>query len=823
MFNLALALALAKRGFHVFPLYKAPPGSDRPWIEPRGWQRFRDGLPTDGRVEAESGEIGATTDEHSIASWSKIANVVGYGVCSPFHIVVDLDVKNGKNGVAEFQKLKQKFGIPNPTMVVRTKSGGMHLYYDREGDFTTAKVAKATDLRVGGVEYKGVDLIANSGYVVGPDREGDNADWTPGQYLLVKGNPMDPHYSFSACPIEFYRGQIRSGMDSRLQAKPTTADELITNSWANEDDELAATIRAGKVPEKIPTGKRDSLLTSFIGVLKSRRLPKDTARILCERFLENCELSAGETRESFVRSIGLDGKLSRFYAAQGDGNDPRVVARELVEVGKVFKLVDQLHGAMAIIAMDDNPYLTPKVIYPETKARQDLLPYAKPIPESESKKPINPFDLIMRDATIPRVHSVGYKPVPVLTFTDAADGLERVNMYVPPMIPLGCSRRSVLVERFKELVGVVCGDMSEYYLDFMAHLVQKPQSKMGQAMLIISRVHGSGKNTIVQVMKPLLGAKNYLPLSGLGPLVEDKSVILEGNVLVVFNEVHRPSNRNAWTDMSKAINKVKTAITESSTQINPKYEKQRTITTFSNFVMLSNDPAPFDLDFGDRRIAVINNDPPLMDQDKFAIVADFAHNEKNGRLSPREYEDMVYEMHEFFSARKIEHNLTTGSAPMSRAKGAMIGALQSPMVQALQEYRLSQGAGCTGALTCEDKLYFVLRNVLGFRDFGKSRDRYDIWEQFISAGLIRRVYWPGSNNRPKVLTGLPKMSDLEMYPLMGVPQPSASPQRVFSWVDAEQVFDGMSAAVMRELIWSDVRALMEGQGKPGADILAMVK
>lgn len=820
MFNLTLALAFAKRGFHVFPLYKNPhPNSERPWIEPKGWNRYRDGLPLDGRIEAEKGETPATVDESAISSWSNNPSVIGYGLCAPYHIVFDLDVKNGKDGVSQFAKLKTKYGIPNPSLIVRTKSGGMHLFYDREEDFITAKVNKATDLIIEGMQYKGVDLIANSGYVVGPVDEGPNEDWSPGQYLLVKGNPIE---SMNTCPIAVYRTQMRSTADQRVSMGGTTADELITNNWQNPDDEMMAIVRAGKVPDSIPTGKRDSLLTSFIGVLKARRLPKDTAKILCEKFLANCELAVGETRESFLNSIALDSKLSRFYAVQGDSNDPRVVARELIDVAKVYKLVEQLHGSIAIIAMENNPYLSPRIVYTETKALQDLSPYARALPDSDSKRPVNPYALIMRDASLPKVHSVGYRPVQSMTYVDPADGMERVNLYVPPSIPLGAAKRSSVVDQFKDLVREICGDMSEYYMDFMAHLVQRPYIKMGNALLVISQVQGSGKNTIVQVMKPLIGPKNYLPVSGLGPLVEDKSVLLEGNVLVVFNEVSRPANRNAWTDMAKAINKIKTAITESSTQINPKYEKQRTITTYSNFVMLSNHNSPFDLELGDRRIAVINNNPPKLDQNKYRLVADFAHNEKNGILTPREYEDLTFEFHEFFASWKIGHNVVTGDAPMSQAKSNMIGALQSPIVQALRNYRESQGAGATSAVTCEDKLVYIIRMVLGYKEFGRNKDRYDIWEQFIEHGLLTRVHRLSDPSKSRVLDGLPNMRDREDFPLVAMPIESKVPQRVFSWCDTGTRYDSTSNPSLRQLVWSDVLAMTENK-KGSGDVLSLIK
>lgn len=819
MFNAAFALSFAQLGFHIFPLFKNPtPSPEKPWIESKGWNRFNGGLPVDGRTIPEKGEIPATLDTSLINSWATNSAIIGYGICAPFHIVFDLDVKKGKDGISQFGLLKKKFNIPNPSVIVRTKSGGLHLYYDRDKDFIAARVGKATDLRIGSEEFTGIDLIANSGYVVGPTDRGTNNDWREGQYLLIKEN-FD---ALTICPVEAYRGQIRNTAEQRIMNKPTTADELITNGWQDEDEQLTNTIKAGRVPDRIPAGKRDSLLTSLIGVLKSRRLPKDTARILCEKFIENCELAAGETREAFVKSINLDGKLGRFYGAVGDSNDPRVVARELVDVGRVYKLVDQLHGAIAIIAMDDNPYLTPRVLYTETKARQDLAPFAKPIPDSESKKSVNPFDLMLRDTSMPKVNSIGYFPKPVMTYRDPADNMERVNMYVPPSIPIGTRVKSDIVQVYRALVDEICGDMAEYFLDFMAHLVQRPWIKMGNAMLIISKNHGTGKNTIVQVMKPLVGPTNYLPVSGLGPLVEDKSIVLDRNVLVVFNEVARPSNRNAWSDMSKAINKIKTSITESSTQVNPKYEKQRTITTYSNFVMLGNHECPFDLEPGDRRIVVINNDPPKMDQDKFGRIADYAHNEKNARLSPREYEDITYELNEFFSSRQLSYNVATGDAPMSKAKAEMLDMLLSPISVAIRNYRNAMAPGASGRYISEDMLQYVIRHILGFKDFGgREKSRYDIYQEFIDHGLIFRVGQKGAPSKSRVVSMLPDLSDREDYPLLAPAKQRPGPSRVFAWGDQPNAVHLVSEGMIREEIWREMEKLRNDKGSNA--VLSMIK
>ena len=109
MFNAELALKFSRIGFFIFPLYRST-STDRPWVEAKGWNRFPGGLPSDGRIEPEKGEVPATSDESSIRQWANSAVTVGYGICAPFNLIFDLDVKHGKNGVTEFTDIRRDSG-----------------------------------------------------------------------------------------------------------------------------------------------------------------------------------------------------------------------------------------------------------------------------------------------------------------------------------------------------------------------------------------------------------------------------------------------------------------------------------------------------------------------------------------------------------------------------------------------------------------------------------------------------------------------------------------------------------------------------------------
>jgi AAA domain/Bifunctional DNA primase/polymerase, N-terminal len=127
----------------------------------RGWKIF----PCDGKKPLTlHGFKDATTNEKQITSWAEIYPGALWGRALPKDIVVvDLDMKYGKNGIREFEKLQsckpEQFDAPR----VATATGGIHIYAHATGrDFknTTDKIAP------------GVDTKTDGGYVIIPSGDG---------------------------------------------------------------------------------------------------------------------------------------------------------------------------------------------------------------------------------------------------------------------------------------------------------------------------------------------------------------------------------------------------------------------------------------------------------------------------------------------------------------------------------------------------------------------------------------------------------------------------------------------------------------------------
>ena len=100
----------------------------------------------------------ATTDLGQIADWWRRnpGRNVAIATGAPGPDVLDVDVHTGGSGYPAFNRLKREGLVGEPRAVVRTPSGGMHLYF------------AGTDQRNGHIPAAHIDYRARGGYVVAP-------------------------------------------------------------------------------------------------------------------------------------------------------------------------------------------------------------------------------------------------------------------------------------------------------------------------------------------------------------------------------------------------------------------------------------------------------------------------------------------------------------------------------------------------------------------------------------------------------------------------------------------------------------------------------
>ena len=110
------------------------------------------------RPACEHGFLDATTDHRQIQRWWREDPRFNLGIATgaPGPDVLDVDVHKDGSGYGPLRELKQADLVPAPKAIVRTPSGGAHLYY------------RGSSQRNGHLEGKHLDYRGTGGYVVGP-------------------------------------------------------------------------------------------------------------------------------------------------------------------------------------------------------------------------------------------------------------------------------------------------------------------------------------------------------------------------------------------------------------------------------------------------------------------------------------------------------------------------------------------------------------------------------------------------------------------------------------------------------------------------------
>lgn len=264
----------------------------------RGWFA----LPTSGRVPIiKDWEHAATNDEFEArALWARGGEYFGRNVaiaCGPSGLVViDLDVKGDKNGIAAFKALCEELGVDYAavceTYTVATPSGGLHLYFVAppgvEIRLSASQLARGVDVRAWG------GLVVAAGSVIG-DRP----------YSVIHDAEPLP------LPPELTR---------RILAMPTSR---------------SAAKRAARVPEVIPQGEREAVLVSMAGSMRRRGMSAEA--ILAALDVENearcIPPVSAEDLDRIAHSVGRYEPADGPVGAEDEIEvDPDLLSKQLISL-----------------------------------------------------------------------------------------------------------------------------------------------------------------------------------------------------------------------------------------------------------------------------------------------------------------------------------------------------------------------------------------------------------------------------------------------------------------------------------------------------------
>jgi hypothetical protein len=530
------ALDFASRGFKVFPVHKKNP-------QLKSWPDL------------------ATSDSKQITEWfnGKYDYCDGFGVCPNTDcFVIDVDVKEGKNGKESLQKLRETYQLDIKTLAVKTKNNGLHLYYKYPSIPDSKYVMSITNW----MDLNGIDIRGNRGFVVGPtDING---------YKLIQDAELNDI----------------GNLIQNLPVGNTVKEKVNTQSAEALIDQNEISSLRGNIPEIIDQGERHDTLIRLMASW-ARKISYDNAVLLLEVAISRCE--GGDIRiEDYLPR--LDQAFAKFEPMIEDKLDWMLDNLVLISSGP--RIYDRSKPSnIATLRLAESRTSFANWMIWEEKA-------------DGSQKPVPAFDRWLKHTDRKMSGFVGYKPIKEETYYDSVLGTDVINAYRGPEHKVLSD--VVDIDPFIEFMTYLLEEDAMMMLDWIAHLVQQPYLKMTWAPVIVSVHEGLGKNFLFNIISHLVGYWNTKNVSA-GVFNKTFNTFLSSSILVLVNELEEIDARKRY----EIVSKLKSYITESTQTIEPKGVDAYAAEIFANFILFSNREDALHIKDDSRRFFVhINHQDP---------------------------------------------------------------------------------------------------------------------------------------------------------------------------------------------------------------------
>ena len=196
------------------------------------------------------------------------------------------------------------------------------------------------------------------------------------------------------------------------------------------------------------------------------------------------------------------------------------------------------------------------------------------------------------------VDTITYKPGAAIQ-TAAPSGALAINTWR--------SRERKVLENFEAkaalFVSHVCflfGEYANVFLDWLAHIEQKPGELPHFGWIQIARTHGLGRNLLASVLARLWRGNVAASFDLIGTLQSSFNDRLGRCLLAIVDEIHE-GGASSW----KHANTLRQLVTAEHRNINPKYGRQRVEFNCTRWLIFSNHAGAIPLDEKDRRFWIV--------------------------------------------------------------------------------------------------------------------------------------------------------------------------------------------------------------------------
>ncbi len=564
----------------------------------------------------------SSNDKEQHRKWAEAGYNFGIDTGKTKLIVVDLDVKNGPNGIKSWQELCAQNGGEPETYTVQTKSGGLHLYFK-------GKTRCSTSAHNG--LGPGIDIRSQGGYVVCPPSPGykvikeiqilDAPQWLKDRLPLPKSekhrDDSDQQIVPKDDPIEVERAE--SAMQNLTPPEKGNRNNFLY--------ELALGMRdRGLSEEKIA-----EILTEYND---KHNLEQDGAKIANNAY-QYAEGKVGSKSISEFQDVPqpeTPKKKTREKKPKTEDTtdlepDPsKILVERMTQMNKEW-CTALGHGRLHIFRQENDARGYKRYTSYEKASFVDYH-------ENDELEIQTPNGVKAKNAAKiwlgwkkRRNYSKGYVFDPTNTC-----GTDYLNLWQGWAVEPEPGDWSLLRNHIYENIAMADGpehaeEHFNYLMNWMAHLVQYPADLPGVA-LVLRGGKGCGKSIIGDHLCYIAGAHGQNG-SGGQHLTTQFNAYMEECVFCLVNEI-------TWAGDKEGQEILKDRITSPVLRIEPKGKDAYFVNNFMHLLITSNANWVIPATPDERRYAVFNVLPTHQDDEKFwnMVIAQM----KNGGLKAMLYE-----------------------------------------------------------------------------------------------------------------------------------------------------------------------------------------
>jgi len=227
-------------------------------------------------------------------------------------------------------------------------------------------------------------------------------------------------------------------------------------------------------------------------------------------------------------------------------------------------------------------------------------------------------------------------------------------------------------------------EQRERFLDWLAHIEQRPGKLPQHHYLLVASQTGIGRNWLGSYLARAWSGHVALALSLHSDLLGGFNARLSRKLLAIVDELHEGAANQA--SLYRVADELKSALTAEVRTINIKYGGKFEEFNCCRFLLFSNRDAALPLDENDRRVVVIRNPDQRKPPEYYAHLY--------GLLEDPGY---IASVRQWLAARDISKFNSGEPAPMSAAKRQMIEASLSELHLAARDIAASWPSDCIRA------------------------------------------------------------------------------------------------------------------------------